>query len=106
MEKYEEVRKILTAAGHPADKWDDRRLDNETHIRLEKSKRALSEFEEEGAAEAEKGNIRSSFDTLIASLMAHFKFQIDTATIAAPVFAHLVARHNAEIKAMQKALKK
>lgn len=106
MEKYEAVRQILTSAGHPAGKWDDRRLENETHIRLEKSKRALSDLEKEDAAEEGKENIRSSFDTLIASLMAHFKFQIDTATMMAPIFAHLVARHNAEIKAMHKALKK
>lgn len=38
--------------------------------------------------------------------MAHFKFQIDPATIKATLYANLVARHNREIKALMAALRK
>ena len=55
---------------------------------------------------AEREKIRAQFDAQTAAIMAHFKFQIDPATIKATLYANLVARHNREIKAQMAALKK
>ena len=106
LERFGEVREILIAAGLPAEKWNDKRIESEVHIQLQKGKRAFEEADkgtDEGEDDARQ--IRDAFNGLIASMMAQFKFQIDVSQMMAPVFAHLVARYHAEIKAMKKAMK-
>lgn len=107
LEQFERAREVLIAAGLPADSWNEKRIESEVHIQLQKSKRAIADADnDDDNAELEKENIRNAFNSMIAAMMAHFKFQIDIATMMAPVFAHLVARYHAEIKAMKKAMKK
>lgn len=106
LKQFERAREVLIAAGLPAESWNDKRIESEVHIQLQKSKRAFEEADkDDDSSEIEKENIRDSFNGMIAAMMAHFKFQIDVAVMMAPVFAHLVARYHAEIKAMKKALK-
>lgn len=107
LEQFERAREVLMAAGLPADRWNEKRIESEVHIQLQKSKRAMEEADkDDDNAELEKENIRNAFNRMIAAMMAHFKFQIDIATMMAPIFAHLVARYHAEIKAMEKAMKR
>lgn len=107
LERFDKAKEVLVAAGLPADDWADKRVSMEVHVQLQKSKRALAELDEDVEEVAEEQeNIRNSFNGMIAAMMANFKFQIDVSTMMAPVFAHLVARYHADMKAMQKALKK
>lgn len=107
LEQFERVREILKAAGLPADDWNDKRIESEVHIHLQKGKRAVEEIDDdEDEGEQEGENIRNAFHEMIAAMMAHFKFQIDVSTMMAPVFAHLTARYHAEMKAMKKAMKR
>jgi len=106
IEEYDKARKILISAGCPANDWSNQRIESEIHIRIHKAKRKISELEESSEKEGDKANIRDLFNSMIAAMMAHFKFQIDICTMMAPVFAHLVARHHTEIKEMQKAIDK
>lgn len=106
LQEFERVRDIMIAAGLPAKDWNDKRVESEVHIRLQKGKRAMEEIDRDDAeSEMERENIRNAFNAMIAAMMSHFKFQIDVGTMMAPVFAHLTARYHAEVKAMQKALK-
>lgn len=106
LEQFERVREVLIAAGLPAEEWNDKRIKSEVHIHLQKGKRAVEDIDD-GEDEGETGseNIRNAFHGMIAAMMAHFKFQIDIATMIASVFAHLVSRYHTEIKAMKKAMK-
>lgn len=104
--QHEKAREILKAVGLSADGWNDKRIESEVHIRLQKSKRAFAEIDEDKDAAEDKEDIRNTFNTMIAAMMAHFKFQIDVTTIMAPVFAHLAARYHSEIKAMKSAIKR
>lgn len=104
---YDLAREILAENGVRVGKMSDKRLDAEVSSRLEKAKKALRDLQEEGAVgDSSPGQIRANMDGQTASLMAHFKFQIDPATMRANVYAHLVARHNREIKAQIAAMKK
>ncbi|MEZ3576790.1 hypothetical protein [uncultured Duncaniella sp.] len=104
--QLERTREVLIAAGLPAEGWNDKRIESEVHIQLQKSKRAFDEADkDDDNSEEEKENIRNAFNGMIAAMMAHFKFQIDVVKMMAPVFAHLVARYHAEMKAMKKAMK-
>lgn len=106
LQQFDRAREVLMAAGHPAEEWNDKRVESEVHILLKKGKRAFEEADkDDDNVEEEKENIRNAFNGMIAAMMAHFKFQIDVAKMMAPVFAHLVARYHAEIKAMKKAMK-
>lgn len=106
LQQFDRAREVLIAAGLPAERWDDKRIESEVHIQLQKSKRAFDEADkDDDNSEEEKENIRNAFNGMIAAMMAHFKFQIDVAKMMAPVFAHLVARYHAEMKAMKKAMK-
>ena len=91
-------------AGISTKRWDDSRIESEVHVRLQKSKRAFDEMAKEDDSEESEGEIRDGVNSLTASMMAHFKFQIDAATMKAPLFAHLVARYQTDIKEMRKAL--
>lgn len=104
--QFERAREVLIAAGLPAEEWNDKRIESEVHVQLQKGKRAFEEADkDDDGANAEKENIRNSFNGMIAAMMAHFKFQIDIATMMAPVFAHLVARYHAEMKVMRRVVK-
>lgn len=105
LNQYDKAREILIAAGLPADGWSAKRMASAIHIQLQKKKRVFDEIEENEDIVEDKENIRNAFDGMIAAMMAQFKFQIDIGTMMAPVFAHLVARYHAEMKAMKRALK-
>lgn len=104
---YDKARVVLDMYGLPSSLWNEKRIDGEVKSRLAKSQRLLEEVEAERDKQTEDiEKIRSLFDGQTAALMAHFKFQIDTSTMRATIYAHLVARNNDEIKAMKKAMKK
>lgn len=106
LQQFDRAREVLIAAGLPAEGWNDKRIESEVHIQLQKSKRAFDEADkDDDNSEEDKENIRNAFNGMIAAMMAHFKFQIDVVKMMAPVFAHLVARYHAEMKAMKKAMK-
>lgn len=108
LKQYGRAREVLIAYGLPADSWKDARVESEIHVRLQKSKRVKQELDDAASEDIakEQENIRDAFNAMIATMIAHFKFQIEPTTMMAPVFAHLVARHNREVKAMQKAMSK
>lgn len=106
LKRFDKARDILIASGLSADGWNDKRVESEVHIQLQKNKRAIEDADKDDeSAEEEKENLRNAFNGMIAAMMAHFRFQIDIAKMMAPVFAHLVARYHAEVKAMRKAMK-
>lgn len=104
---YDKARAVLDMYGLPSSAWNEKRIEGEVKSRLAKAQRLLGEIDAERERQTEDmEKIRSRFDGQTAALMAHFKFQIDTSTMKATIYAHLVARHNDEIKAMKKAMKK
>ena len=107
LKQYDRVREILDVYGISTSGWSDTRIEGTIKVKLSKAQRELEEIESETEkAVAERENIRSQFDAQTASLMAHFKFQIDPTTIKATLYANLVARHNREVKAQMAAMKK
>lgn len=105
-QKYDEIREIMEECGINAGRMNEQRLSAEVESRLERAKSALAkiEAEKEDKKEAEV-DIRAEFDKRTALMMSHFKFQIDTSTMKASVYASLVARLHTEIKAQADALK-
>lgn len=104
---YDRVRSVLGECGVPAASMDERRLAAEVSSRVARARKTVTEIEDERRAGTRAGaDIRREFDAQTAALMAHFRFQIDTSTMKAPVYAHLVARYNREIRARMQALKK
>lgn len=96
--QYDKVREIMTSAKINTSSMSDSRLKSEVSYRY---KRAESDIERE-AGDAEKQTpeqIRLNFDSQTAALMSHFRFQIDPSTMKATLYAQLVARFNAEVKA-------
>lgn len=107
LKQYGRAREVLEDYGLPASGWSDGRVDGTIQAKLAQSQRDLEELEAENEkVMAEREKIRQQFDAQTASLMAHFKFQIDPATIKATLYANLVARHNREIKAQMAAMKR
>lgn len=107
LKQYDRVREVLVEYGLSASGWSDSRVDGTIQAKLAQAQRELEELEAENEkVMAEREKIRAQFDAQTASLMAHFKFQIDPATIKATLYANLVARHNREIKAQMAAIKK
>lgn len=107
LRQYDRAREILIDYGLSASQWTDARVEGTIQAKLTQSQRELEELEaanEEAIAERDK--IRGQFDAQTASLMAHFKFQIDPTTIKATLYANLVARRNREVKAQVAAMKK
>lgn len=105
--QYDSVREILESYGLSVSGWNDGRVEGFAKARLAQAKREIDTLEEDNAnADIERDRIRAQFDSQTAALMAHFRFQIDPATIKASLYANLVARHNREIKAQMAALKK
>lgn len=100
--EYDRVRDVLAETGlKSAKRLSDKRVAAEVSSRLERAKAEIAKADEarKNEEEPELSKVRSEFDGQTAALMAYFKFQIDTATMKATVYAHLVARHIREIKA-------
>lgn len=107
VKRYDDVRTILQSYGNDASQWPDKRIKGTIKANLEKAKRRLAELEaEETDGKFTEEEVRNAFDGMTASLMAHFKFQIDPDTMKATLYANLVARHNKEVKAQMAALKR
>lgn len=102
----ERARAIMSDCGIPSGTMDDQRLAAEVLSRLERAKRSVSELEELKSTDDGVESIRREFDQQTAALMAYFKFQIDTDSMKASIYAHLVARFNREVKAMRSAAAK
>lgn len=105
---YDDTRKTLDECGIYASNLTESQLEAMIYSRLEQAKIDVAKLESEHQIEsaAMAVNIRREFDELTAALMAHFKFQLDPSTMMATVYAHLVARQKAEIKAQLAAIKK
>lgn len=107
LKQFGRVREVLVAYGLSASDWSDGRVNGTVQSRLAQAKREVEDMESENEKiVSERDKIRSQFDAQTATLMAHFKFQIDPNTIKASLYAHLVARHNREVKAQMVAFKK
>ena len=107
IKEYARVREILIECGINARSMSEDRLTAEVKSNLERAKSNVAKIEKQREADSkEEINIRREFDAQTAALMAYFKFQIDTSTMRAPLYAHLIARHNAEIKAQLAAMNK
>lgn len=106
LKQYDSVREILSEFGLKVDTFTDQRLANEVAGRLARSLAVINRQPEEKHSEDQLVDVRQEFNRQTAALMAHFKFQIDPATMKASIYAHLVHRHNEEIKAQMAALKK
>ena len=107
LNEHDRAREVLIEYGINANSMNDQRVTAEIKSRLERAKSTIEKIENESKKDKPGSiNFRRVFDTQTAMLMAHFKFQIDTSTMKATVYAHLVDQHNREVKAMRAALKK
>jgi hypothetical protein len=107
LKKYNEVREILVSYLPKVRTMPDKRLANEVESRLGKARTLLAQAKKEkGDVDITPDVIRTRFDEQSAALMAYYKFQIDTDTIKATVYAHLVARYHKEMKAKIAAMKR
>lgn len=107
LNEHDRAREVLIEYGINANSMNDQRVTAEIKSRLERAKSTIEKIENESKKDKPGSiNFRRVFDTQTAMLMAHFKFQIDTSTMKATVYAHLVDQHNREVKAMRGALKK
>lgn len=98
---YDRCREVLVECGINAARMSDKRLEAEVKSRYQRASKTVLRIEDENKdIHAEKEDIRRQFDEQTAALMTHFKFQIDTCTMKASIYAHLVARYNREVKAM------
>lgn len=105
--QYGKAREVLLSLGMSASKWNDNRVAGTVKAKLEQARRELDTLNTESEKSKERDkNIRAMFDTLTATLMAHFKFQIDPTTIRATLYANLVARYDREIKAQMATMAK
>lgn len=103
--EYGRIREVLSECGIRAEAMTDQRVVAEVKSRLGRAKRDVAEIES-GKEETPEVSIRREFDEQTAALIAYFKFQIDTETMKAPIYAHLVARYIRDINAQKAALKK
>lgn len=106
MNEYGRARDVINEYGIKATSMDDRRIAMEIKSRMERAEKTISRIEDENNRDIEPLNIRRMFDEQTAALMAYFRFQIDITSMKATVYAHLIARHNREIKAKIAAVKK
>lgn len=105
--EHERVREVMIECGINAKTMTDQRVTAEVKSRLERARNSVKKIEKEAESDnVSLGDIRREFDAQTAQLTAYYKFQIDTATMKATVYAHLVARYNREIKAQLAAMKK
>lgn len=107
LNEHEHAREVMILYGIDARTMNTQRVAAEVKSRLERAKNKVAEIQNEKEPEiTASDSIRKQFDEQTAAMMTHFKFQIDTTTMKASVYAHLVARHNRESKAILAALKK
>lgn len=105
--KYETARNIMEQLGISVAKMSDERLTAEIKSQLARAKQAEARAKENShGPDGDAAEIRRSFDEQTAALIAFFKFQIDTETMKATIYALLVARYNREIKAQLAAMNK
>lgn len=100
--EYKRVAEILEVAGIVCRQMSDKRLAAEVKSRLNRAKKRAAEIEDNiaGDKDANPQELRKLFDEQTATLIAHYKFQIDTGSMKASIYAHLIARLNREVKAM------
>lgn len=107
LREHERAREVLNVYGINANSMSDQRVTAEIKSRLERAKSTVTRIENESHSDnSDVTDIRRMFDEQTASLMAYFRFQIDTSSMKATIYAHLVARHNREIKAKLAAMSK
>lgn len=106
--EYDCIRIILDECSIKTAGKSDERILAEVKSGLERAKSIIAEYENDNDAKTDMPptDIRRNFDAQTALLMTHFRFQIDTTTMKASVYAHLVARRNLEAKAQIAALRK
>lgn len=105
--EYDRAKEILEAAGINAGTMSERRLAAEIKSRLGRAKKTIAQNDEDAASDKkDTPEMHRIFDEQTAAMMVYFKFQIDTSTMQASIYAHLVARYNREIRAHVAALKK
>lgn len=102
----DEAKTILADYGIATSGMTESRLKAFVLSRLNKARNTGKKIIEEYGSSVKEGNIKREFDEMTATLMAHFKFQIDMATMKATIYGHLICRFRAEIKAQAEALKK
>lgn len=105
IKQYSRIREIFEEYGIDTRLMSDERLVAETLSRLERAKNTVAEISSDHKHDTDLTQLRRGFDTETAAIMAHFKFQIDTSTMKAAVYANLVARRNLEIRAKLASLK-
>lgn len=107
LKEHNRAREVMIEYGIRAESMSNLRVEAEIKSQLERAKNTVFRNKKEDQNETiETLNIRRAFDEQTAALMAYFKFQIDTSTMKATIYAHLIARHNKEIKAQIAAMKK
>lgn len=105
--ELQRVREVMKICGiRNVDAMSDQRIAAEIKSRLEKARDKVARSGDDDDSKKSVEDIRRSFDEQTASLMAYFKFQIDTESMKASLYAQLVARYNREIKAQMAAMKK
>jgi len=109
--KTDAVKDTLAELGIYTDRMPPERVRSAIRLKLAKARDTLKRLEsddeqdEVGDSEVRGESIREMFDSQTAAIMAHFKFQIDTHTMKASVYANLVCQYNAQVKAILARLK-
>lgn len=107
LKRIDKVREVLKLCGLDVENMTDSRIAAEVASRQERAKKDIEKIEEERSKiKVGDVDVRKEFNSQIATLMVHFKFQIDIEKIKAPIYANLVAQFNREVKAQLAALKK
>lgn len=108
LDAIDKVKEILSEYGLSVSNMDKKRLAKEVNRHLARAKLDYERLESESSSDKmpDPSDIRRSFDKQTATMMAHFKFQIDTTMMQATLYAHLVERFSAEIKAQKDASRK
>lgn len=106
--RYDIVRSILDEMDINAGRMSDARVEAEVQSQTGRAESLVSEIEGEVRLETDtvKGkDIRREFDEQTATLIAHYRFQIEPDKMKATLYAHLVARYAREMKAIERASK-
>lgn len=99
----DDVRSVLKDYGISRE-MTNKQLSDEVVRRLKRAKTEIKRYESKKTQatqdrELTKNEIRLQFDRLAASLMTHFKVQIDFNTITASSFAYMIDQADKQIKA-------
>lgn len=95
-----EVKGLLSELGINAQPLSVQAVDAVVTERLKRANDELRRGNEEHKS------ARSVYEKLTATLMSHFKFQIDLRSISASLYANLIAQCENEVKALMSAMKK